>query len=82
MEIAVDEAKDRHRFLLHGCFDTADDIIRMRKLQGPLAMLGRRFCACCVGYVGPKTAAPPAPPTPDRGRFATIERGPRRIRKA
>lgn len=29
MEIAVDEAKKRHRFLLHGTFDTADDIVQM-----------------------------------------------------
>lgn len=29
MEIAVDEAKGRHRFLLHGTFDTADDIVKM-----------------------------------------------------
>ncbi|MFQ5932237.1 MAG: dihydrodipicolinate synthase family protein [Nitrospiraceae bacterium] len=29
MEIAVDEAKGRHRFLLHGMFDTADDIVKM-----------------------------------------------------
>lgn len=31
MEIAVDEAKGEHRFLLHGTFDTADDIIRMAR---------------------------------------------------
>jgi dihydrodipicolinate synthase/N-acetylneuraminate lyase len=31
MEIAVDEAKGRHSFLLHGCFDTADDVVRMAK---------------------------------------------------
>jgi 4-hydroxy-tetrahydrodipicolinate synthase len=31
MEIAVDEAKGKHRFLLHGTFDTADDIIKMAK---------------------------------------------------
>src|SRR5712692_7072055 len=29
MEIAVDEAKERHHFLLHGTFDTADDIVKM-----------------------------------------------------
>ena len=29
MEIAVDEAKGRQRFLLHGMFDTADDIVGM-----------------------------------------------------
>lgn len=29
MEIAVDEARGRHRFLLHGTFDTADDIVKM-----------------------------------------------------
>ncbi len=29
MEIAVDEAKGRHHFLLHGTFDTADDIVKM-----------------------------------------------------
>ena len=31
MEIAVDEAKGRHNFLLHGCFDTADDVVRLAK---------------------------------------------------
>lgn len=31
MEIAVDEAKGKHRFLLHGTFDTADDIVKMAK---------------------------------------------------
>jgi 4-hydroxy-tetrahydrodipicolinate synthase len=31
MEIAVDEAKGKHCFLLHGCFDTADDVVRMAK---------------------------------------------------
>ena len=29
MEIAVDEAKGRHRLLLHGTFDTPDDIVSM-----------------------------------------------------
>lgn len=31
MEIAVDEARGRHRFLLHGTFDTADDIVQMAR---------------------------------------------------
>lgn len=31
MEIAVDEAKGRHYFLLHGTFDTTDQIISMTK---------------------------------------------------
>src|ERR1700754_1510593 len=29
MEIAVDEAKGQHYFLFHGCFDTADDVVRL-----------------------------------------------------
>src|ERR1700726_3133601 len=29
MEIAVDEAKGRHHFLFHGCFDTVDDVVRL-----------------------------------------------------
>jgi len=37
MEIAVDEARGRHRFLLHGTFDTADDIVQIsRKAAGIL----------------------------------------------
>lgn len=31
MEIAVDEAAGKHKFLLHGTFDTADDIVEMAK---------------------------------------------------
>jgi len=31
MEIAVDEAKGRHFFLMHGTFDTPDDIVEMAK---------------------------------------------------
>ena len=31
MEIAVDEAKGRHYFLLHGTFDTPDDIVTMAR---------------------------------------------------
>jgi 4-hydroxy-tetrahydrodipicolinate synthase len=31
MEIAVDEAKGQHYFLFHGCFDTADDVVRLAK---------------------------------------------------
>src|SRR3954463_994482 len=31
MEICVDEAKGKHRFMFHGSFDTADDIVRMGK---------------------------------------------------
>jgi len=31
MEIAVDEAKGRHYFLFHGCFDTVEDIVRLAK---------------------------------------------------
>ena len=29
MEIAVDEAKGRHNFLFHGCFDTVEDVVRL-----------------------------------------------------
>src|SRR5918994_7743609 len=29
MEIAVDEARGRHHFLLHGTFDTAEDVVAM-----------------------------------------------------
>ncbi len=29
MEIAVDEARGQHHFLLHGTFDTADDVVAM-----------------------------------------------------
>lgn len=32
MEIAVDEADGDHHFLLHGMFDTADDIVEMAKV--------------------------------------------------
>lgn len=32
MEIAVDEAKGKQRFLLHGTFDSADDIVAMAKV--------------------------------------------------
>src|ERR1700745_389250 len=31
MEIAVDEAKGKHNFLFHGCFDTVEDIVRLAK---------------------------------------------------
>ena len=31
MEIAVDEAKGKHNFLFHGCFDTAEDVVRLAK---------------------------------------------------
>jgi len=31
VELAVDEAKGKHRFLLHGTFDTADDIVKMAR---------------------------------------------------
>ena len=40
MEIAVDEAKGRHRFLLHGMFDTADSIIRMARDACAIGMDG------------------------------------------
>jgi dihydrodipicolinate synthase/N-acetylneuraminate lyase len=29
MEIAVDEAKGKHNFLFHGCFDTVEDVVRL-----------------------------------------------------
>ena len=40
MEVAVDEAKGRHRFLLHGMFDTASDIIKMAQEAGEIGVDG------------------------------------------
>jgi 4-hydroxy-tetrahydrodipicolinate synthase len=40
MEIAVDEAKGKHRFLLHGTFDTADDIVKMAKAAETIGVDG------------------------------------------
>ncbi|HLH77780.1 MAG TPA: dihydrodipicolinate synthase family protein [Candidatus Binataceae bacterium] len=40
MEIAVDEAKGRHRFLMHGTFDTAEDIIAMARDAEAIGMEG------------------------------------------
>lgn len=40
MEIAVDEAKDRHRFLLHGCFDTPEDVVRMAQTAEEIGIEG------------------------------------------
>lgn len=40
MEIAVDEAKGEHYFLLHGAFDTADDIIAMTKIAESIGIDG------------------------------------------
>ncbi len=40
MEIAVDEAKGRHHFLLHGTFDTADDVVRMAQAAERIGVSG------------------------------------------
>lgn len=40
MEIAVDEAKGRHNFLLHGTFDTADDVIEMARIAESVGVDG------------------------------------------
>jgi dihydrodipicolinate synthase/N-acetylneuraminate lyase len=40
MEIAVDEAKGRHHFLLHGTFDTPDQIIAMAKAGESIGVTG------------------------------------------
>jgi len=40
MEIAADEAKGRHRFLMHGTFDTPDDIVAMAKVAESIGMEG------------------------------------------
>ena len=40
MEICVDEAKGKHNFMLHGSFDTADDIVRMAKVSEKVGMEG------------------------------------------
>jgi dihydrodipicolinate synthase/N-acetylneuraminate lyase len=31
MEIAVDEARGKHNFLFHGCFDTVEDVVRLAR---------------------------------------------------
>jgi dihydrodipicolinate synthase/N-acetylneuraminate lyase len=40
MEIAVDEAGGKHRFLMHGTFDTPDDIVAMAKAGEEIGMEG------------------------------------------
>ena len=40
VEIAVDEAKGRHHFLLHGTFDTADDVIAMAEHSARVGVSG------------------------------------------
>src|SRR5579862_5486555 len=40
MEIAVDEAKGRHHFLIHGVFDTPEDIIRIAKAGEEIGISG------------------------------------------
>ena len=40
MEIAVDEAKGRHYFLMHGTFDTPDDIVAMAKAAEEVGVEG------------------------------------------
>ncbi len=40
MEIAVDEAQGRHNFLMHGTFDTPDDIVEMAKAAEAIGMEG------------------------------------------
>jgi 4-hydroxy-tetrahydrodipicolinate synthase len=40
MEIAVDEAKGRHHFLIQGVFDTPDDIIRIAKAGEEIGISG------------------------------------------
>jgi 4-hydroxy-tetrahydrodipicolinate synthase len=40
MEIAVDEAKGKHNFLMHGTFDTPDDIVAMAKAAEEIGMEG------------------------------------------
>ncbi len=40
MEIAADEAKGRHKFLMHGTFDTPDDIVAMAKAAESIGMEG------------------------------------------
>jgi 4-hydroxy-tetrahydrodipicolinate synthase len=40
MEIAVDEAKGRHHFLVHGAFDTREDIVAMAKAGEEIGMSG------------------------------------------
>ncbi|HZR98276.1 MAG TPA: dihydrodipicolinate synthase family protein [Chloroflexota bacterium] len=40
MEIAVDEARGRHHFLLHGTFDTAEDTVAMCKAAEQIGVSG------------------------------------------
>jgi 4-hydroxy-tetrahydrodipicolinate synthase len=54
MEIAVDEAQGRHHFLLHGTFDTAEDVVAMAKAGEQIGVSG-----LLLGYPNsfyPKTA--------------------------
>jgi 4-hydroxy-tetrahydrodipicolinate synthase len=39
-EIAIDEAKGKHNFLFHGCFDTVEDIVRMANAADALGVDG------------------------------------------
>ena len=45
MEIAVDEAKGKHYFLMHGTFDTPDDIVAMAKAGEDIGVEGWRIRA-------------------------------------
>lgn len=40
MEIAVDEAKGKHCFLFHGCFDTVADVVKMAKAAEQIGLDG------------------------------------------
>lgn len=40
MQIAVDEAKGKHKFLLHGTFDTPDDIVEMAEAGADIGIDG------------------------------------------
>ena len=40
MEIAVDEAKGKHNFLFHGCFDTVEDIVRLANAADAIGVDG------------------------------------------
>jgi 4-hydroxy-tetrahydrodipicolinate synthase len=40
MEIAMDEAKGMHSLLFHGCFDTAEDVVRLAKAAESIGLEG------------------------------------------
>src|SRR5437868_9083470 len=40
MEVAVDEAKGKHFFLMHGTFDTPDEIVEMAKVAEQIGVEG------------------------------------------